>query len=77
MVAEGLNPETADTDNALRAAGLGASGITLVSPISKLCNDGGCMAVVPGSGELFVVDYGHLTPAASVYVAREILAGAL
>lgn len=76
-VAEGLNPEPADTDKALHAAGFGASGVTLVSPISKLCSAGGCLAIVPGSEELFAADYGHLTPTASVYVAREILAGAL
>lgn len=76
-VAEGLNPETAETDRALHAVGLEASGVILVSPIAKLCTRGGCMAVVPGSEELFAVDYGHLTPAASVYVVREILADAL
>ena len=76
-VAEGLNPETAETDRALHAVGLKASGVILVSPIAKLCTRGGCMAVVPGSEELFAVDYGHLTPAASVYVVREILADAL
>ena len=76
-IAEGLSQEAVATNAALSALGLVQAGVTFVSPIGNLCDSRGCIAIVPGGNELFAVDYGHLTPAASLYLAREILADIL
>jgi peptidoglycan/LPS O-acetylase OafA/YrhL len=73
-VSEGLNSEVFETDRILRSRYADSSLLTYVSLIDALCTREGCTAVVPGTdGELMAVDNGHLSPAASIYVADTVL----
>lgn len=74
-----LNPQTLETNRALHAKFDGSSLVTLVSPIDVLCNERGCLAYVNDDRRegLMTWDYGHLTKAASIFVARTIVAPAI
>jgi len=72
-VGYGLDPVMFETDQRLLQGAQGMSGVTYVSTISRLCNDEGCLAVVPGTDELMALDAGHLTPLASIYVGENVL----
>ena len=73
-VSEGLNRAMFETDRILHDRYTGSSSLTFVSVIDSLCNQDGCIAVVPGTdGELMAVDNSHLSPAASVYVVESVL----
>jgi hypothetical protein len=49
---------------------------SFVSLVKRLCSKEGCLAQVPGdgAGTLMAVDYAHLSPSASVYVGKNVLA---
>jgi peptidoglycan/LPS O-acetylase OafA/YrhL len=82
-VAEGLDAQTLKADQHLSQRYQGplaqSPALTYVSLIGKLCNDAGCLAYVPGDADhtLMAVDYGHLSPPASIYVAQHLLKDAL
>jgi peptidoglycan/LPS O-acetylase OafA/YrhL len=71
-----LNPKMLKTNGALHAMFDGSPLVTLVSPIDALCNERGCLAYVNDDRRegLMTWDYGHLTKAASIFVARTIVA---
>ncbi|MGH6767767.1 MAG: acyltransferase family protein [Xanthobacteraceae bacterium] len=65
-----LDPATFTHDAQFKAL-LSVPGVTVVSPISTLCNGDGCLLVVPdGSGEPMVWDYAHLTEAGSKFFVK-------
>ena len=72
----GLDREPFDVDRRLQAMKLQEDGVTYVSLLDRLCAADGCLAAVPGPGalELTALDAGHLTPKASVFVVRTVLA---
>ena len=73
-VASTLFPQIFATDRVLREKYEHVPALDYVSLISALCDERGCMAVVPGPDkQLMVVDNGHFSPAGSVYVAETIL----
>lgn len=74
---DGVLPENLRTDQLLRARYGHSTSIVYVSLIDQLCEPAGCLMKVPGSDGLMAVDYGHFTPAASVFVGRRIVAPAL
>lgn len=78
-VATGLDQPILDTDRRLAERYGHSPKLAYLSLIRSLCHANGCLATVPGveGYNLMAVDYGHLSPDASVYVAREILAPAL
>ena len=78
-VKSGLDPTVFATDRVLKARFDSASSLTYVSLVDALCSDAGCLATVPPGGPdaLIVVDYGHLSPNGSVFVAQTVLAPAL
>jgi peptidoglycan/LPS O-acetylase OafA/YrhL len=62
-----LDPSTFTNDTQSRSL-LSVPGVSFVSPLSTLCNDDGCLLVVPdGSGEPMVWDHAHLTEAGSKF----------
>jgi peptidoglycan/LPS O-acetylase OafA/YrhL len=73
-VSRGLDREVLATDKLLRARYSGTP-VNYLSPIEALCRGDTCMARVPTSDpfDLLVVDYGHLSPAGSDFVARVVL----
>ena len=80
-VSYGLLGERSSEDAQMSARYAGASDLTYVPLIPRLCNADGCQAAVPGSDppELIAFDEGHLTPLGSAYVAdlalRSVLVG--
>lgn len=79
-ISTGLDHKILDTDRRLRERYGAGTSPRLVSLIGVLCrSEGACRARVPGGPDatLLVLDYGHLTPEASVFVAREIVLPAL
>lgn len=72
-ISEGLDAKIIETDAKLRTIYAG-SNVRYVSLIDKLCRLNACRATVPTNDEfnLLVMDYGHLTPAGSDFVARNI-----
>ena len=75
-VAEGVDAVVMNTDRLMRER-LANSPVQYVSLVAALCDGQGCRARIrdeAGAPDLLVLDYGHLTPAGSALVAREILA---
>jgi hypothetical protein len=74
VVRDGLVAEMFATDEKMRQT-TGHHDFRYVSLIGVLCSPDGCTATVdvPDKYNLLVVDYGHLSPAGSVYVARTVL----
>ena len=50
----------------------GTQGILYISLIDEVCNDSVCKVFVPGSQELLLYDYGHLTSSGSILAAELI-----
>ena len=77
----GLVPERPIEDERLRQRYGASKTLTYISFISRLCNDDGCIATVPGTNppQLMAFDASHLTPLGSRYLAdlalREVLPG--
>lgn len=71
----GLDPKIFDTDAALALKYGNSSKLTYISLASRLCNEDGCLATVPGVAglNLMAVDYGHLSPTGSAYVVTNII----
>lgn len=44
-----------------------------VSLVSNMCNPSQCLSLVPNSEVLMVMDYGHLTHEASIYVGKSVI----
>lgn len=76
-VAQGLAPALFATDDLLQRRYGASHKLTYVSLTQKLCNQDGCIGVVPKDGSLLVLDYGHLTPSGSEYVGDAILTPAI
>ena len=74
-VALGLEQDGFAVDRQLSAALAGVPRVTYLSLLDRLCRQDGCLAQVPGAGELdlMALDAGHLTPQGSAYVGRAIL----
>lgn len=74
-IREGLDPKILETNKKLRETYFGSK-IRYVSIIDKLCRSNECLARVASSEDpfnLLVLDYGHLTPAGSDFVAGSLL----
>ncbi|HZS40776.1 MAG TPA: acyltransferase family protein [Polyangia bacterium] len=76
--AVGVDRRFFDVDKAF-AAHFAASDVRFVPMMDRLCDAGGCLALVGDdlSTDLIAFDAGHLTTAGSRYVARTLLAPAL
>jgi peptidoglycan/LPS O-acetylase OafA/YrhL len=77
VVHDGLVAEIFATDEKMRQT-TGNPDFRYVSLIGALCSPDGCIATVdvpdvPDKHDLLVIDYGHLSPAGSAYVARTVL----
>ena len=75
MLREGLAAEPLASDMQLRHRNWAADGITYLSPIEALCQpDQGCLArmPLPGPYNLTAVDYGHLSPDGSRWLAQTL-----
>ena len=74
-VGYGLNRDRLSTDRSLKGRHANSAALRYASLIEALCDADTCQAVIPGSSppELLSFDMGHLTPNASLYVARAIL----
>jgi hypothetical protein len=75
---KGVDPASLDMDAKMKTIGF-PTGVKYLSLKDLLCNGSGCLTVVGPNleNDLTVWDYGHLTPAASSFVARSLLAPAL
>ena len=73
-IGEGLDPKILETDEKLHAIYAGSK-VRFVSVIDKLCQRNECRAKVPSYDgfDLIALDYGHLTPAGSDFVAKTAL----
>lgn len=71
---DGLDPKPIATDKLLAARYGGSNRLHYVSLIQSLCSPAGCVATLPQEQGLIVVDYGHLSPSGSVFVADRVLA---
>ena len=73
-IGDGLDAQILSTEAALRGK-YAASKVRYVSLIDKLCRPNECLAKVPSDDafDLLVMDYGHLTPAGSVFVVNNLL----
>lgn len=73
-VGEGLDTKVLETDGKLHAIYAGSK-VRYVSVIDKLCRAKECRAKVPSYDgfNLMALDYGHLTPAGSDFVAKTAL----
>ena len=71
----GLDPSVFGTDAALKKRYEHASQLVYISMVEHLCNDEGCLAVVPGGDrqDLIAVDSGHLSPKGSIFVVDKVL----
>ena len=67
----GLDPRPERSDAALEARLRGRAGVRYVSTWRVFCNEEGCLARV-GEDALTSWDYGHLTTAGAVYLARRL-----
>jgi hypothetical protein len=74
-VSEGLAPRMFEDDRELKRRTAGLDGLTYVSLIDGLCAADGCQAVATTSRsrDLLAFDFGHLTPAGSIYVGETVL----
>ncbi|MFM2055974.1 MAG: acyltransferase family protein [Pseudomonadota bacterium] len=70
---KGLDQAVRHTDSILQQQLQGHPELTYVSPMQSLCQPIACQPWLPGKKELLMVDYGHLTPAASVQVVAQLL----
>lgn len=77
-VSEGLDGKIIETNSQLRKTYLGSK-VRYVSIIDTLCKSNECLAKVASedSFNLLVLDYGHLTPAGSNFVVKNLLQGLL
>ena len=73
----GLDPAAFVTDRLLADRYGAARQLTYLSLTSTLCRRDACLVWVPGTRILTALDYGHLSPAASRWLARARLAPAL
>jgi peptidoglycan/LPS O-acetylase OafA/YrhL len=75
---DNINPGSLETD-ALFSAHAWGEGVVYLSQAKALCGERGCRRLIgPNAPEDMVAfDYGHYTPAASVYAVKTILASAL
>ncbi|HVJ07684.1 MAG TPA: acyltransferase family protein [Acidisarcina sp.] len=73
----GLDTRIFTTEMKLQSRYGRSTNLIYVSLLNGLCKNGGCLERVPNTQELMVVDYGHLSPLASVFVARTIIGEAL
>lgn len=73
-IGEGLDTKILETDGKLHAIYAGSK-VRFVSVIDKLCRANECRAQVPSYDgfDLIALDYGHLTPAGSDFVAKTAL----
>ena len=69
-----VDPKPIATDKLLAARFESSNRLHYVSLIQSLCSPAGCLATLPEDRGLIVVDYGHLSPPGSVYVANHVLA---
>ena len=78
-VKDGLDQGTLDADASLTRQSKTWTSLDYVSLIHRLCNSEGCVAQVPNQriGTLTAVDYAHLSPLGSKYVAATALSSAL
>ncbi|MEG8026101.1 hypothetical protein QP162_20305 [Sphingomonas aurantiaca] len=75
----GLDQDLIAADRVLARRYALSSSLRYVSLETSLCDARGCLVRVPGLpyDQLMAVDYGHLSPEASRYVGRTILAPAI
>lgn len=71
----GIDKPLFETDRLMKEKYPAGSEVNYVSALDKLCKANGCLARIDTDEELdlFAVDDGHMTPAASDHVARHIL----
>ena len=74
-ISTGLSARILQVDRTLRARYSSSRQLTFVSLVGGLCTESACRARV--GRELMVMDYGHLTPTGSDFVARTIIGPAL
>lgn len=72
-IAQGLDPALFTTDRLLQEKYGDSKKLTYISLTKKLCNQNGCIGVISREKSLIVLDYGHLTPWGSVYVAEVVI----
>lgn len=79
FISEGLKASVLAADATLARRRAQSADMTYVSLIGGLCGAQGCRGRLdaPGPYNLMTVDYGHLSPEGSLFVARTILRGAL
>ncbi|HEX3893100.1 MAG TPA: acyltransferase family protein [Terracidiphilus sp.] len=69
---DGLVPEIKEWDEAMSRA-VPKMGATYISAYKTLCNADGCLARVGSTAnEVTATDYGHLSPAGSIYLTRQL-----
>lgn len=73
-VGTGLDTNVFDVDRQVRLRLGGRPDVTYLSLLDQLCRERACLARVPDEGELdlMALDFGHLTPKASMYLGRVI-----
>lgn len=73
-ISEGLDPEVFSVDSSLKKKYSGTA-VRYISILDAVCTHEGCLSTVPSDNaiNLFAIDYGHLTPAASDFVAKTAL----
>lgn len=76
-IKDGLDGGVFFTDQQLQERYGNSSNLTYISLVQKLCTQDGCRARVPRTQELMALDYGHLSPPASIFVGRTIIGAAL
>lgn len=72
-VRHGLDTRITKTDAVLKDRLKNTSKLSYLSLFDALCIQQACLARVPGSQILMAVDYGHLTPEASAFIASEVI----
>lgn len=75
---DGIHQKTIADDATVARQAHQSTQYEYVSMTDFLCPDGrACRAFLPGTRELIAIDYGHLSPAGSVYVVTNLLRGRL
>ncbi|MGQ5525495.1 SGNH hydrolase domain-containing protein, partial [Chitinimonas sp. PSY-7] len=69
----GLAPVVFSTDKLLKERYQNSAELEYISAVDGLCRADGCLARLPKNDGLMAVDYGHLSPAGSNYVATHLL----
>ena len=67
-----VNQKVLNTNDILLDKYRESKSITFVSLINLLCQKSTCLASIPKKKSLLVVDYGHLSNDASVYITKKI-----